>query len=61
MNLYDCPIDCPNRHIACQNVRTCKIYASKIKRNKDMKVYMYKPDKCVPRYASVIKANGSAR
>ena len=61
MNPYDCPVDCPNRHIACQNPKTCEIYARKIKRNKDMKVYMYKPDKCVQRYASVIKMNGSAR
>jgi hypothetical protein len=47
---WECPIDCPNRRIGCQNPNTCEIYAKRVKRSLlitgDKKV---KADNYVPR------------
>ena len=34
---WECPIDCPNRRIGCQNPDTCEIYRKRIARGMKMK------------------------
>jgi len=31
-NEWNCPRDCPNRHIGCQNPDTCEIYKARVER-----------------------------
>jgi hypothetical protein len=33
MNEWECPKDCPNRHLGCQNVSTCETYRLRVERD----------------------------
>lgn len=37
MNEWECPKDCPNRKLGCQNVSTCEIYRKRIARDMKMR------------------------
>lgn len=47
---WDCPKDCPNRKIGCQNPNTCTVYAKRIqRRQKQVAAKRVYPDRYVPR------------
>ena len=62
MNEWECPIDCKDRKIGCQNPNTCEVYAARMKRSMDVKRgHEVRPFKNNFRNRSVITARGRAR